>query len=51
MKKRYRIISLDFNIIIKDGFKSVRAAAAWAEDEISLTAIWLGGWDIVEYYE
>lgn len=51
MKKRYRVVSIGWNIIIKDGFKSIRAAAAWVEDNARFGGIWSGGWDIVEYYE
>lgn len=50
MKKYYRIVSLGWGLVVKDGFKSIRAAAAWVEDNACFGGIWSSGWDIVEYY-
>lgn len=49
--KKYRIIGFSTVKTIKDGFSSIRAAAAWAEDNMYFGGIWSAGWDIEAYEE
>lgn len=49
--KKYRIIGFSTVKTIKDGFPSIRAAAAWAEDNMYFGGIWSAGWDIEAYEE